>query len=483
MTKTTFYFLILGLLIASACNTHSKHPQHGDELHIGIDMLVFDPAANIYLDPLGGQGLVSDMVYSTLFEMTGSNMLVPDLALSYTTNADKTVWRIHLRENAFFQDGTRLRPDDVCYSFQYNKDHEKSSYHNLLINLDKIEVVGENEVEFTFKRYDAFFSYALELIPITKKGQWDKGEKPTMNGTGAFGVLDYNANQGILTLVPNKHYYKKGPYLNKVLIYFLPTYMEGLAMLTREDLDFLYLADPTYEKLFQDNNTYRVLFQKKPLHYVIDLNVDNPQLSSQASRQSMARLLHEASIINQIGETKTSASQEVTINNDISVSTLPSVLNVITIKEHEFSDFILYQLIQSFYAQGIKLTIHPFVFNDFVKAVHEKKYDLALYPADFLFDDLYVYEYANENQKTLLTVEEKKQVVDDIRYEFLPQKREEAFLETQKLLQRAPTYFSLLERHIPMIIHKRFRGYDPNFDEFFYEIQKIWVPREEQKYK
>jgi peptide/nickel transport system substrate-binding protein len=66
----------------------------------------------------GGNMMVHTM-YDTLLTFKGNDAStpVPNLALSYTSNADSTVYTFKLRKSARFSDGTRLTSADVVYSF------------------------------------------------------------------------------------------------------------------------------------------------------------------------------------------------------------------------------------------------------------------------------------------------------------------------------------------------------------------------------
>ena len=87
-----------------------------------------DPA--LAYETAGGE--IIQNVYDTLvfYEGIATDKFVPQLAESWETSEDGTVWTFQIREGVKFHDGADLTPSDVAYSFQrgllYGGRHRRS---------------------------------------------------------------------------------------------------------------------------------------------------------------------------------------------------------------------------------------------------------------------------------------------------------------------------------------------------------------------
>lgn len=431
-------------------------PQYGDEIHIGVDAIDFDPEANPYSESSGSIGLISSLIYSTLFEFSGDTSLKKDLAASYTISDDQKTWDIELYSSIFFHDGSKLKADDVKNTFDFVKKNQENPFYDFLTSLEKVEILSQTRLRFTLKNYDIFFAYSLQFLPIIKRNQ--------TIGTGAYKIDHYDEAKKILTLVPHNPSGKSHSYLKKVVIHFLPHYLDGLSMLTKQNLDFLYLADPTYEKLFAHHPNYRIILQKNPIYYVVDFNTQkNHFFQNQSLRQKMAAIIRNQPLPN----------QEIP---------LPTSIDIISYQEHEFNHTILYEMLQLFYARGTTLNPHLYPLAEFLKKMTKQDYDLALYPANLSFADYYIYQFAKNVGKKSLFNQGKINILDDMRYALHKKDREQALTKVYKIIDDSAPFIIFHQRHTPIVIHKRFRGYNKKPIEIFDEIEKMWVPQEEWKY-
>lgn len=492
MVYGTFFLRLAALFLFCGCslnpNTPPK-PPFGDEIHIGMDMVDYDPNQDPYLETSGSIGILSSLIHSTLFKLTGNTSLEPELGTRVSTNTDKTIWNIHLRDAVYFHDGSRLTAQDVKNAYERIHNNPESQFNNLLSSLKSISALSETELEFVFERHDVFFTYALQLIPIVKTNSAENNSLPKFVGSGAFQIESYDPHNHVLILAPTPRHFGAGPYLNKVHIHFLSNYLDGLAMIMKQGLDLLYLTDPTYEKIFTDHKDYGVVFQKKPIYYIAELNTSPGHLFySQSMRQTayaglsnnhiFEKLKHISSTVRHTPYLHANTTIPAATNTDSSTH----VIDLISFKEHEFSNFITYQLMQSFYPQGIRLNAKPYPLNQFLKKLATKDYDLALYPANFSFDDYYIYQYIHQSGLNSKPGVDLNPLLTQLRFEPDNKKRQVAFETLQSNLTNSMPFVIFLQRHVPIILNKRFNGYNPHPTEIMNEIENMWVNKEDQKY-
>ena len=90
-------------------------------------------------------------VYSTLFQYTDEGMVVNDLALTFEV-VNPTLYKVTLRTDVQFHDGTPLRASDVVYSFNRILDPETGAQlRSQLSVLDKVVAEGDYTVLFYLK--------------------------------------------------------------------------------------------------------------------------------------------------------------------------------------------------------------------------------------------------------------------------------------------------------------------------------------------
>lgn len=488
---TSFLWLAVLLFFCGCSFTPdtSLTPPFGDEIHIGLDMTDYDPNQDPYLETSGSIGILSSLIHSTLFKLTGDTSLEPELGIHVLTNAQKNEWIMTLRDSVYFHDGSKLTAQDVKNAYERIQSNPESQFNNLLSSLKSISVQSETELKFVFERYDVFFIYALQLIPIVKINPAQNNSLPKFVGSGAFQIESYDSHNHVLTLAPNTRHFGAGPYLKKVRVHFLSNYLDGLAMIMKQELDLLYLADPTYEKIFTDHKDYLAIFQKKPIYYIAELNTSPGHLfHSQSMRQTafaslsnnhiFEKLKHISNTVKHTPYLRADATMQAATKTDSSTH----VMDLISFKEHEFSNFITYQLMQSFYPQGIRLNAKPYPLNRFLKKLATKDYDLALYPANFSFDDYYIYQYIHQSGLNSKSDVDFNPLLAQLRFEPDNKKRQAAFDNLQSNLTNSLPFVIFLQRHVPIILNKRFNGYNPHPTEIMNEIENMWVNKKDQKY-
>jgi ABC-type transport system substrate-binding protein len=97
-----------------------------------------------------------------------SKTIVPALATSWASSADKTTWTVYLRENVTWHDGVRFNATDVKFTYAAAISSEVGNtwLNNILGSADNIQVVNEYTVKFTLPlAYPNFVSDIL-TVPI-----------------------------------------------------------------------------------------------------------------------------------------------------------------------------------------------------------------------------------------------------------------------------------------------------------------------------
>ncbi|MGI9356328.1 MAG: ABC transporter substrate-binding protein [Rhizobiaceae bacterium] len=161
-----------------------------------------------------------------------------DLAESWSTNADATVWTMKLRSGVKFHDGSAFGAEDVVYSLKRILDPKSGSPARSAIKMIKsVEAVDEKTVKITLTTPFAdmplqLMDYRLRMIP---EGSGDT-IATTGIGTGPFKLQKFDA-QGKTILIANPDYYEGAPGVARMEVIGIPDGQARLQALLGGQID------------------------------------------------------------------------------------------------------------------------------------------------------------------------------------------------------------------------------------------------------
>ena len=187
-------------------------------------------------------------VYNKLVQrnvMDGLRTIIPDLAESWDSNSDATVFTLTLRNAVTYHDGTPFDADDAMANMMRIIDPPEgvtSSLKDTLTSVENIEKLNDDHIKFTLNNPTPYSPEILvtgnmvmysdeELNP--NGGDLRRIEIPT--GTGPFTFVDHALDER-WKLRANPNYFVPGlPYLDGVDVVHAVTWPErGTAVLTRQ---------------------------------------------------------------------------------------------------------------------------------------------------------------------------------------------------------------------------------------------------------
>lgn len=197
-----------------------------------------------------------DMLYSGLTRIGMDNRPAPDLAESWSANAEATEFLFKLRPNVTFHDGTPLTADDVVATFNAIQDPARgASARSRLTMVDKVEAVDPLTVRFTlsvpYADLPIAVTHANARIISTKAlagPPADLENKP--NGTGPFKLESYDSAR-MTRLVRNENYFIEGvPHLDAVELHLFPDLAAQSANYLSGNMDvLLHVEQADYERI------------------------------------------------------------------------------------------------------------------------------------------------------------------------------------------------------------------------------------------
>jgi peptide/nickel transport system substrate-binding protein len=149
--------------------------------------------------------------------------IVPELAVAWSWDEDKTALTFRLRQDVRWHDGKPFSPKDVkcTWDLLTGKSSEKlrvNPRRSWYRNLEEVTVDSNNEVTFHLKRPQPFFTALLAsaVSPVYPCHVSPAQMRQHPIGTGPFKFVEYKPNESI-RLSRNTDYWKPGrPYLDGI---------------------------------------------------------------------------------------------------------------------------------------------------------------------------------------------------------------------------------------------------------------------------
>lgn len=206
--------------------------------------------ANLYIGQEAGilNYNLAATVQEGLVGQDSEGKIVPALAESWETPDDVT-YVFQLRDDAVFQNGDPLTPEDVVFSIQQAADPEKSpgiSFY--LSNLDSVAQTGDREVTVKSKTPDATFLKGLSsagALVVTQKKFWEAhdGNVGTSDslimGTGPYKVTEFQPDSHV-TLERVDTWWGGVPKAKTIRVNFIPDANTRLAAAQKGDIDIAF---------------------------------------------------------------------------------------------------------------------------------------------------------------------------------------------------------------------------------------------------
>lgn len=157
---------------------------------------------------------VAKLIYASLFEMNDNVEVTPFLAESFQIIDDKT-FKIILRKNLKFHDGSPLTAHDVVYTFKELVSPDVASPHGEKFDyVSNMTAVNEHELLFELARPHAPFLTDLCAIGIVSKKACEGRSQQCRHeniGSGPYRVKAYDQAKEALTLAPFADWFEGAP--------------------------------------------------------------------------------------------------------------------------------------------------------------------------------------------------------------------------------------------------------------------------------
>ncbi len=235
---------------------------------------------------------IDSLIFSGLIRFDERGLPRPDLAESWGTSSDGTIYNFTLRSNAVWHDGTPVTADDVIFTIDLIKSNGSLFPQDVKDLWSHIEVkrMNDKNIKFTLSEpYAPFLDYVtfgvlpkhlLEALPADQLSTAEFNLKPIGTGPYRFDHLLVEGGQirGVV-LVTNENYYLTKPFIPQLVFRYYPNSATALdAYQQGEVLGISQVTNDVLPKALAESNL-AVHTSRLPQMGIVFLNLNNPSVA------------------------------------------------------------------------------------------------------------------------------------------------------------------------------------------------------------
>ena len=256
--------------------------------------LIFGPDEN--LDPAykyTGWYMHEAGIYETLYSLDGDMNLVPTLATGFDQISD-TEYRLHLRTDVKFHDGTPLNADAVVYSLERVMD-SSNPRHGEFGFIESVKAVDDNTVTIKTKQPHAptIASLVDPLVSIVKPGV---NLNTTPVGTGPF-KFDSHEKGVKLTVPRNETTGAEKAKLDGAVLFFVADAMTRAMQLEGGDVDIARGLPQSEVQNLKSKSNLEVLSMETLRENLLYVNMRKAPFDNLAVRQAINYAIDRQEIV------------------------------------------------------------------------------------------------------------------------------------------------------------------------------------------
>jgi peptide/nickel transport system substrate-binding protein len=259
---------------------------------------------------------VNRLIFSGLIRFDERGMPKADLAESWATTPDGTVYNFTLRQNAVWHDGAPVTSDDVLFTIEMMKGVGSLYPQDIKDLWSRVEVVKLNDknIKFTLPEpYVPFIDYLtfgivpkhlLETIPPDQMANAEFNIEPVGTGPYRFDQLIVENGQiAGLVLGVNKDYYRDPPFIEQVVFRYYPTSAAAFEAYRQGNVFSVSQITPDILQPALEEQNFSVYTSRLPQMGYVLFNLTNPDvafLQDAKLRRALLLGLNRQSIISSV---------------------------------------------------------------------------------------------------------------------------------------------------------------------------------------
>ena len=243
------FFAYSGYGYSKLKDTTREVAGEGNEIKIGTPSEIVGFYPDIEDDEITSN--INSIFLEGLVRFDKNFRIEPLLAESWNNPDDKT-WKIYLKKNVNFSDGSALKASDIKFTFDYLKEKEypMSDY---ISAVEEVKVVDDYTVDIKTKEpYPILMNKLTNIFILSEKNVTENGiEKPI--GTGPYRYVEWVKGDH-LTVERNEKYHGKKPMIKKVTFLPIEKEPELAEKIKKGEIDIASLSSNEVIDKLKENN-------------------------------------------------------------------------------------------------------------------------------------------------------------------------------------------------------------------------------------
>ncbi len=317
------YYVTLGLffavvIICASCaekEVTNVYDNVGFEPAPGDTLVRLLPAEPDLLNPVLSTdtyaSIIAGLIFDSLFERNPETLeFRPLCAEKWEVSEDGLEYTFYLRKGIKWQDGLPMTARDIKFSLDRIKDPSVNAPHlrNYYKDIEKLEVIDDYTVKFT---YNKKYFRALEIcgtMSILPEHLYGKGafnnsclnRMPVGNGPYKF---EYWKTGSEIVLTRNEDYWKKTPYIDKMVFKIITDVTIALQLFKKGEVDSMGLTPFQWQRQ-TNSKKFKSKFSKlkyyTPGYSFVGWNMNRRLFSEKKVRRAMTHLIDREKILEKL---------------------------------------------------------------------------------------------------------------------------------------------------------------------------------------
>ena len=237
------------------------------------------------------------LLWTSLTQTLEDGTTGPQLAESWTSNADGTEWTFTLVPGATFSDGSPITADEVKQSFEYYLDPETVTQEaNKLASIESVTAPDESTVVFTMSEPNALLPEAITWVKIIKVSALDSINTAPVT-SGPFTVASFSPDTS-LEIVRNDAYWGTSASVAGMNFVKAADATSAVTSLRNGDIDILWGTPLADAPGLEGQEGLQVIRPSVPSQAVTwEMDVTSPPFDNPLARQALAYATNREAIL------------------------------------------------------------------------------------------------------------------------------------------------------------------------------------------
>ncbi len=354
------------------------------------------------------------LVYEGMFSYDEENQITPVLVEKWMKR-DELTWIIRLREDVKWHNGEKFTASDVKYTIDLLiNDEIESVYKSNVENISSVQEMDEKTVEITLKEPDAYLPSKLTFPIVSKnyfigQGIVNESKSNVLMGTGPYEYI--TSNENIIVLKYNDNWWKKeNAKLEKINMRKYSTYSEAIKGFKSSEVDMIETNMYNWKENFgfiginsyqYENTEYEVLIPNAESKIFSDNSVRKAILYGINRANIVSTVYDDNAVISDIPIMSNSKYAETSVEYDIEISKQILInggwtqnnntwkkdgttlkFTMLVCNEDSEKIIVAKKIKNDLNEIGIQMEIKEVSWNELLKALEDKKFELTLMSLD-----------------------------------------------------------------------------------------------------